>query len=183
MNLLWPEIPRPQLVAMLRIAAIGAGVAAVDGALHDQVSYSISPEYFTKLKFGQFAWADLGWPRRLFVAEVGALATWWVGLIAGWVLGRAGFADAAKATLRGDVLRAFAIVLGVAVASGAAGVALGTLASRGDLSGWRAWRENLWLVDVPSFVTVAYLHWASYLGGLLGLVVAVIDARRRRPAA
>jgi hypothetical protein len=180
-NLLYPVIPRAQLAAMVRIAAIGAVVAATYGAVHDQVSYTISPEYFTKLKFHQFAWADAGWPRRVFVAEVGMLATWWVGMIAGWVLCRAGFADPEKATLRGDVARAFAIVLGVAVASGVVGVLLGTIASHGDLTSWSEWRENLWLVDVPSFVIVAYLHWASYLGALLGLVVAVMDARRRRP--
>jgi hypothetical protein len=31
---------------------------------------------------------------------------------------------------------------------------------------------------VPAFVTVAYLHWGSYLGGLLGIVIAVLHARR-----
>ena len=166
---------------MLRIAALGAVIAATYGAIHDQVSYSISAEYFTKLKFHQFRWADHGWPRRVFVAEVGMLATWWVGLIAGWVLGRIGFADPVTVSMRRDVLRAFGIILGVAAVSGVAGVLLGTAAAHGDVSGWDAWRENLDLTDVRSFVIVAYLHWASYLGAVLGLVLAVMDARRRRP--
>ena len=165
---------------MIRLAALGALVASVYGALHDQVSYTISPEYFTKLKFDQFAYANFGGPPRVFVAEVGVLATWWVGMIAGWSLGRVGFADPSTAA-RGDVRRAFAIVVGVAVASGAVGALLGSVAARGDLTSWSEWRESLGLRDVPAFGIVAYLHWASYLGGLLGLVIAVLDARRRRP--
>lgn len=180
MNLLYPTIPLARLRAMAKIAAVGAVVAAAYGALHDQVSYTISDEYFTKMKFQQFAWADVGAPRRVFVAEVGALASWWVGAICGWVLGRVGFADPTRVSMRDDVLRAFGIVLGTAVVAGVVGVGLGYAASRGDLSGWREWTENLWLRDTASFVIVAYLHWASYLGGLLGLVLAVLDARRRR---
>jgi hypothetical protein len=182
-NLLWPRIPRRQFVAMLRIAAIGAVVAAVYGVLHDQISYAISTEYFTKLKFDQFAWADFGWPRRAFVAEVGALGSWWVGMIAGWALGRVGFADPGAVSMRDDVLRAFGLVVGVAVAGGAIGLALGCAAASGDVSGWDRWRENLALDDVPAFVRVAWLHGGGYVGGAVGIVVAVLDARRRRPPA
>jgi hypothetical protein len=183
MNLLYPEIPRARLVAMIRIAAVGALLAAVYGAVHDQVSYSISREYFTKVKFDQFAYADFGAPRRVFVAEVGVLATCWVGMIAGWVLGRVGFLDPATVSMRRDVLRAYGIVAVAAVTSGIAGLLLGMAAARGDLSGWREWKEELSLQDVPSFVTVAYLHWGSYLGGAAGVAIAVADARRRRPRA
>jgi hypothetical protein len=131
------------------------------------------------MKFQQFAWADVGLPPRAFASEVGALATWWVGMIAGWSLGRVGFADPTRVARR-DVVRAFAIVAGTAVACGIVGGLIGYAASRGDLSGWREWRRELWLDDTPSFVVVAYLHWGSYLGGALGLVAATVDARRRR---
>jgi hypothetical protein len=35
-------------------------------------------------------------------------------------------------------------------------------------------------VDLPSFVRVAYIHNASYLGGLIGLVAAVIYLRQQK---
>jgi hypothetical protein len=79
MNLLYPKFPANRLPFMVRIALLGGVVAGSNGAVHDQVSYAISPEYFTKLKFKQFSWADFGWPPRLFAGEVGFLATWWVG--------------------------------------------------------------------------------------------------------
>jgi hypothetical protein len=163
---------------MLGTAAIGAVLAGAYGALHDQVSFAISPEYFTALKFTQFWWADFGLPDRAYASVVGCLASWWVGLIAGWVLVRVGFGESYT---RREIFRAFAIVLGTAAACGVIGGLLGLMASRGDLSGWERWRLSLDLQDVPAFVVVAWLHWASYLGGALGLVAAVLDARRRRP--
>jgi hypothetical protein len=34
--------------------------------------------------------------------------------------------------------------------------------------------------DLPSFVRVAYIHNASYLGGLIGLVTAIIYLRKQK---
>jgi hypothetical protein len=90
--LIYPSFPLRRLPQMLRIAAAGALVAGTYGALHDQVSWAIAPEYFTKLKFAQFAWADIGLPPRVRASEIGFLATWWVGMIAGWALCRVGSA-------------------------------------------------------------------------------------------
>ncbi len=162
---------------MLGIAGAGALVAGAYGALHDQVSWAIAPEYFSKLKFAQFAWSDVGLPPRVRASEIGFLATWWVGMIAGWALCRVGFGPAPS---RREVVRAFAIMLGVAMAFGVAGALLGVAIAHRDLSYWEGWRLNLDLHDLPSFVVVACLHWASYLGGAFGLVLAIVDARRRR---
>ena len=81
---------------MARMALLGAAIAGPYGALHDQISYIISPEYFTKMKFRQFSYADFGWPDRVFAAEVGFLATSWVGLFGGWFVARAGLAGMPK---------------------------------------------------------------------------------------
>ena len=40
------------------------------GILHDQVTFSISQEYFTKLKFYQFGYANLGLPTRVALLEL-----------------------------------------------------------------------------------------------------------------
>ncbi|HEX8575109.1 MAG TPA: hypothetical protein VF677_02340 [Flavobacterium sp.] len=54
-------------------------IAAVYGALHDQITYSISSEYFTVFKFDQFGFLDWGNNSpRLTTALIGILATWWV---------------------------------------------------------------------------------------------------------
>src|SRR5438046_38428 len=136
MNLLFPRFPIKRLPAMARIALLGAALAGPYGAVHDQISFSLSPEYFTKMKFLQFSWADFGWPPRVFASEVGFLATWWVGLFGGWFVARAGLDEMPQPPRRRTLLRAFAIVFTVAPLSGLTGALIGVVKTQyGDLSG------------------------------------------------
>jgi hypothetical protein len=178
MNWLYPRFPLRHLGHMVRTALVGAAVAGCYGAAHDQVSYAISPEYFTKLKFHQFAYADFGWPPRSFAAVVGFLATWWVGMFAGWIVSRAGLVELPPERRRADTIRAFAIVLTVAAVVGASGVLIGAVRTSGGLSGWYEWQQVLGIEDLRAFAIVAHLHAAGYLGALAGLILAVVYVRR-----
>ena len=71
---------------LIRCGAVGAAVMAIFGALHDQLSYSISPEYFTLFKFEQFD-VPRSWPPRLGAAMVGGVAGGAAGLVAGLIFG------------------------------------------------------------------------------------------------
>jgi len=164
---------------MIRIALTGAAVAGLYGALHDQISYSISPEYFTKMKFYQFSYADFGWPPRVFVSEIGFLATWWVGLFAGWFLARIGLTEIPIPVQRQAVVKAFAIVLLVTATCALIGVLLGWVVTQSsDLNDWNHHQHALGIKDLPSFVIVAYLHLAGYVGALIGCLLAIVYVRR-----
>jgi hypothetical protein len=164
---------------MARIAFLGAIIAGGYGALHDQISYAISPEYFTRLKFRQFDYADFGWRPRIFASEVGFLGSWWVGLFAGWFLARAGLAELSAPARRSCTLESFAILLAVTAVAGIGGAVLGLAVTQsGDLGAWDHWRRSLELEDLRAFVIVAYLHAAGYLGALTGLVLAIAWVRR-----
>ncbi|WP_254507148.1 hypothetical protein [Anatilimnocola floriformis] len=178
MRWLYPHIPLAHLPAMAKVAAAGALLAAVYGAVHDQVSYTISPEYFTKMKFDQFAWANLGLPPRWYASEIGVLATWWVGLIAGWLLARAGMVELPPRERWPRTWRAFGIVAVVTLLGSVLGYGYGSLIATRDLSAWSRWQRILQLEDLPAFVTVAWLHNGGYLGALGGLILAVIYVRR-----
>lgn len=181
MKYLYPKIPAGRLWAMLRIAMVGAVVAGIYGALHDQISYSISPEYFTKLKFRQFSYADFGWPPRLFASEIGFLATWWVGLLGGWFLARAGLVEVSKSHGRQSIVKAFATVLAGAVVSGLFGALLGfVVTNTTDLSQWRDLKLSLDIHDVRGFIIVDYIHAGGYLGALAGLILAILYVRRMK---
>jgi hypothetical protein len=180
MSFWYPRIPRRELFAIMRIAVLGGGLAGVYGACHDQVSYSISPEYFTKVKFRQFFYADFGLPDRVFAAEVGFLAAGGVGVVAGWLLARAGLAELSLTSRRYSVAEAFAIVALVDALTGCAAALLGVSAADGDLSGWKSWQESVGVQDLRGFVIVAYLHWGSYLGALLGVLAALTYVRWNR---
>ena len=51
MNLLYPRIRKGAFRSLITTAAIGALIAGAYGILHDQITYAISPEYFTQFKF------------------------------------------------------------------------------------------------------------------------------------
>jgi hypothetical protein len=179
MNLLYPKIPFASLRAMLGYALAGALLAGLYGVVHDQVTYSISPEYFTRLKFAQFHYADFGLPVRVFVAEIGFLATWWVGLIAGWFISRVAVPVCSPPEALRRCSWGFLIVIASGFAATLIGYGLGLLHGP-DYSAWESMASRLGIVDLPGFVRVAYIHNASYLGGLIGLIAAVIYLRKQK---
>lgn len=180
-SLLYPKLRLDLLPAMLGYAVLGALIAGFYGVLHDQITYSISPEYFTRLKFLQFHYADFGLPPRVFAAEIGFLATWWVGLIAGWFLARVAVPAFPQKKARSSVWRGFGIIFAGGFVAAVVGFLLGLrLGPDSDLSNWQNFTTTHGVVDLPSFVRVAYIHNASYVGGLIGLIVALFYLRRER---
>ncbi len=176
---LYPKLRLDLLPAMFGYTLLGALIAGFYGMLHDQITYSISCEYFTRLKFLQFHYADFGLPRRMFVAEIGFLAPWWVGLIAGWFLARIAVPVFPQKKARSSVLRGFAIIFAGGFVAALVGFLLGLrLGPDSDLCAWQGFVTTRGVVDLPNFVRVAYIHNASYLGGLIGLIVALLYLRR-----
>lgn len=169
-----PLIRLVDLPPMLLAAALGALLAGAYGVIHDQITFSISPEYFRKLKYAQFHYADFGFSERVFVAEIGWLATWWVGLITAWLLARRLIPNQPRARAWRQIRAGFAIVFACALAAGLLGSAYGLLLGpKADYSFWSRQFLLLKIDDRWAFVRVAYIHNAGYLGGLIGLIVAL----------
>jgi hypothetical protein len=172
-RLLVPSFDPGLLPRMLAIAFVGALVAGTYGVLHDQVTYSISREYFTEMKFLQFAAADFGFPERVLVAEIGFLGTWWAGLISGWFLARIAVPvwPARQAWRMGAA--AFAVMAAAALAFAVIGSFL-----RAHHFGLEAYWQEMCLShgvgDAPAFVRVAYIHYCSYFGGIIGFLIAMV---------
>lgn len=181
MNILYPRLPLRWLPAMLKHAVLGAVLAGAYGSLHDEITYSISHEYFASLKFPQFCYLDFGLPPKAYVAEIGFVAAACAGFFAGWFLARVTVpASPPRAALR----RTFHGLLAVWICSFAAS-ALAYLVgiSRGPhphYAAWGALEATAGILDLPGFVRVAYIHNASYIGALIGLVAAVLWLRRTK---
>lgn len=179
-------VPRIALADLLPLASwgvIGALVAGSYGIVHDQITFTISPEYFTNLKFQQFSYADLGLGARVFVATIGFLATWWVGLVIAWLLARRLIPNQDRQRANLQMLQAFAVVFGCGLLFGIAGFLYGLW--RGPDSDYSAWQwaiQRYAITDAWAFVRVAYIHNASYLGGLVGLIVALVTIRPAKVA-
>ena len=177
MNIFYPKIQLRHLSRMLGIAFLGAIVGGVYGILHDQITYSISQEYFTKLKFDQFRYADFGFPARVFVSEVGFLATCWAGFFSGWFLARIAVPAWPPREAFRKCLAGFLIVFILAFSAAVVGYFLG-IRHTGDYSHWQETCDGLGVADIRSFVRVAYIHNAGYIGGLVGLVCAILFLHR-----
>jgi hypothetical protein len=170
-NILSPPADWPILRKAALLALSGAIIAGGFGIVHDQITYTISPEYFTRMKFDQFRRADFGLPPRVFVAEIGFLATWWVGLIAAWFLARVALPKFESPEKR--VLVAMAIIVGFTVLSGAAGYFAGP-GWLGNRPGWRDALDSFGVLDTTAFNRVAGIHLGSYLGAFWGWVAMMV---------
>jgi hypothetical protein len=161
------------------LLAAGCVVSGVYGAAHDQISYTVSPDYFHHLKFRQF---DVpGYlHHRLGAALVGWHATWWMGLFIGIPLLTVGLVlpDARAYWTRSLV--AFGVVAVTALVVGLGGLAYAyqTVTTPADFP----WGYPAGVTDEVGFARVGVMHNFSYLGGFLGILTGsayLLVARRR----
>lgn len=86
-----------------------------------------------------------------------------------------------KIAYRGIVL-GFIIVFASGILAGLAGYLYGLW--RGpdaDYSSWLPIIDRFQITDTWAFVRVAYIHNASYLGGVAGLVISLLVIRPKKP--
>ncbi len=94
-----------KLLSFILVLILAPIIAGIYGIINDQITYTISPEYYTKFKFVQFNLMERSLGKnigtinspeiklenpRIGVSIVGFLATWWVGFIIALVLGALG---------------------------------------------------------------------------------------------
>ena len=173
-----PPIPLADLPALLAFTLGSALIAGCYGVLHDQITFSIGPEYFRNFKFHQFSYADPGLGDRAFVSCVGFLATWWAGAIVGWILARRILPTCSKNMAYRRFRAGFLIVFAATVSAGILGYLYGLWRGpNADYSIWQPVLEKYSVSDVWPFMRVAYIHNAGYLGALAGLLLTYIVIR------
>jgi hypothetical protein len=147
-------------------------ISGIYGIIHDQITYTISPEYFSKFKYSQFGFEpnDFGGHRQT-VAAIGFLATWWVGIPLGVLLALTGLIFPDHKTMRRAITKGVFIIFLTAIASGFIGYLWGKyhLVNTGV-----NWWMPAGLIDRTHFIIVGSIHNFSYLGGGLGLLFAII---------
>lgn len=154
------------------------------GVAHDQLTYSISPEYYTKFKFIQFELGEegqkIGQP-RLAVALVGFMATWWMGMFIGIVLSFIGIIHNSWKSMFKVTIYAFLITLAVAFVAGLTGLAYGySVLAHQPRENFPHWFIPRDLVDFKNFIAVGSMHNFSYIGGSLGLIAGVVYSVSRK---
>lgn len=155
-------------VALLPVLLVAACLTAgLYGALHNQISYSVSPDYFHAFKFHQF-----GIPEqlrgRVGASIVGWHASWWMGLFIGVPVLLVGLILPGWKVYLSRCLIAFAVVAGTALLVGLGALACAYVTiSEATLPGY--WYPEQ-VADKVAFARAGTMHNFSYLGGFLGIV-------------
>ena len=163
-----------KFLLFLLLLVIGSVAAGIYGVLHDQITYTISSEYFTLFKFRQFGRVVpldfFNLPPRLAVSIVGWMATWWVGFIAAIILGLFGLIHKEPREMFKRSMQAFIFVIAAAVLFGFIGYFFAKFSFFDNLANWYI-PEGL--LDWESFRTVGTIHNFSYLGGAVGNLAGI----------
>ena len=165
-------------IIFLFLVGLAALTAAIFGALHNQLSYTVGPSYFTDFKFRQFdISSDL--PDRIGAAWVGVQASWWMGILVGlpaFLIGL--FIVPQRQTYLAAGIGAIGLVLTFTLFAALAGLIGGLVADRtGLLDPYLQLPEHL---DRSEFLRAGFMHNASYLGAALGGLIAIWPMFRAR---
>lgn len=171
----------PKFLLVPVLFALACLFAGLYGALHDQVSYTVSSEYFTRFKFHQFGMPDTI-SNRLGAALVGWQASWWMGVVIGVVLIPPGLVIRGARQYFVTMIRTFGIVALTTLAVGLIALLVAFMTVNEGNAGEFTTYGNKIVNDV-AFARAGTMHNFSYLGGLIGIVTgagAIYYERRRQ---
>jgi|694.fasta_scaffold03380_10 hypothetical protein len=168
-------------LAMIPILlVIGCIFAGLYGAIHNQISYSVSPEYFTAFKFHQFQIGEVI-PPRIGAAIVGWNAAWWMGIVIGIILIPLGLCIRGTQNYFWGMIRVFGVVTVTTLIIGLLALAIAFLIIDKEQVG-RISRYGHEITDVVAFARAGTMHNFSYLGGFAGIIsggIAILRLRRQ----
>lgn len=177
--MLLPKVKLIEVKALFMPCFIGVLLASLFGLAHDQFTYAISPEYFTKFKYQQFSYLPLSENHRLNAAMIGVMATWWVGLFCAWFLGRWHLKNSAINQLSIKLYKSFVVVFICVPCFTFLGYIYGLVyPPRASVSSIAVFASSYDVTDIQAFVRVAYIHNFSYIGALVGALASMVLVRR-----
>jgi hypothetical protein len=156
-----------RILTLIGLILLASLIGGVYGALYDQLTYSISPEFFTKFRFQLFS-PDPATNKRLVVAWIGFLNTWKTGAIIGGGLALTGMINLDYKRMFKFSIYAFLIALTIAFVTGIIGWSVSPLASQADPG------PELNILDKDAFKTVVNMNNFSYAGGVIGMFVGAL---------
>jgi hypothetical protein len=167
--------------------AITVVFAVLYGVVNDQMTVSISSEYYSVYKYGQFMpWLDkyglVDAPLRVQAVLIGTLATWWYGVFLGIMLGISSMVGRYAPLSTGYYLR---IVGAVMMATLAVSVIFGSVAFTAAPFVHPSAEKMPFLEgiqNVRNAYTVGSWHNGSYLGAFISTVIAGFWAQWKRRA-
>ena len=153
---------------LMVVACVTAGLY---GMIHNQISYTVAPEYFTQFKFEQFLMPD-DLRNRWGASLVGWQAAWWMGIVIGIILVPLGLIIPGWQQYLRIMGKTFLVVMitTLTVGLGALAYAFATFTPTTiSIS-----RYPARITQPIAFARAGFMHNFSYLGGLVGIIVGIL---------
>ncbi len=147
-------------------------MAGTYGILIDQLTYTVSPEFYTQYKFPLYHINPFEFGGdRMAAVVIGFMATWWTGLFIGTGIGLTGLIFENRRERRRNVSIAVLIVLLTTTLMGAIGYFYGIVVEVNEVVENRMLIQSL--SDPINFIVVGAIHQHSYVGAFLGLFLGI----------
>jgi len=155
---------------IILIIILSIVIASLFGAIHNQISYSVSSEFFKNFLFGNFGVYD--WEinnDRILASLVGILGSYWVGLILGIIYSTIFLFLKTENNFK-NILNAILINIAFAFLGSFVGYIIGSFINL-ENSGVSV---DFGTQYPQNYIEAAYMHNGSYYGGIVGLIAGII---------
>ena len=158
-----------KIIVFLSLVIIAAVCGGLYGAFHDQISYTVSPEFFTKFRF-KTQQIDASYQGRVGAAVIGWRNTWTIGMILGGILAMVGFIHVDYKKMFRVTLQAIGIAIGIAFIFAVLGLLFGYLFNT-PYKGQGRLPDGI--LFPKQFVIVSTMHNFSNVGGVVGMFCGI----------
>jgi hypothetical protein len=150
----------------LSLVIIAPLLAAVFGFIHDQITYSICPEFFQKIRFDNYPDLPEGWHDRTKAGMIGVLNSWKIGIPLGLLL-------TAVATIHKKLERILSYTLttyGMTIIITFISVMVGLFTSEALPKNWTPLEG---INDQLGLYKVMNMNNFAYMGGVIGMFLGL----------
>ena len=176
-----------KLLTLILVALIASAIAVIYGVINDQITFTISSEYYTKYRFLQYNLVQVEGDSRIIhprvlVVLIAFLSTWWFPLISGLIIVIFNLIQNTwKMLLKTSVLAMLISIL-ITVFSAIIGFILGSLIisklPKYYFADWCFIPDKL--NDYENYITAGTMDVFNSFGGFLGLIVAIFYSYKKR---
>ena len=163
-----------KFIVFMVLLLVGVGISGVYGALHDQLSFTVSPEYFTEFKFHQFELLESTLSNRVKAGYIGFLASWWMGVPIAFLVGLFGFLHKTPRLMFKTSLEAFVLVLVFTFLIGIGGLCYGYYFASSNPYDYPRWYLPDTVEDFRAYISVGHMHNFGYLGGVVSIFFGIV---------
>ena len=144
-------------------------IASVFGAIHNQLSYSVSNEFFEDFLFGNFGINDWNLNnKRIEASVVGIFGSYWVGFILGIIYAVIFLFINTENNFK-YIFKAISINIFLALIGSIIGYIIGFIIPWENSGIWMEFGTQ----NPQKYVQANFMHSGSYYGGIVGLIIGI----------